>query len=340
MAENEQVEEIVGNIQTTIFTDNVTEFQAKKYFFTYHIKDDESFESAFLALEGLTVLCDKWIWGEEYGKSGKTPHIQGAFILTGKMRACTIQKHFFKNGVTLRKLKNWGSAFQYCQKEGNKIATSEDIVKLIPLPCERKGDMYPWQRKLYDELVVSECNNKNASLLEYHDILDRKIFWYWSASGCTGKTTFARYLHRKFGFIALSGKASDMKHSIVEYKKCNSCTPRGIVINIPRSVDSDYISYTGIEEIKDMFFFSGKYEGGMVDGNPPHVVIFANEPPDASKMSDDRWCIVNIDVVDPQYDFLEETDDDCEPPAEMIEEINHTVDVLDKAIKAIEINFD
>lgn len=283
----EQAEQIVGNIQTTIFTEEDNGFQAKKYFVTYHIKGDESFEQAFKRLEGLAEMCDKYIFGEEYGKSGNTPHIQGAFILKNKMRASTIQKHFFLNGVTLRKLKNWGCAFTYCQKEGHNIITNQQITALKKLACETT--MYDWQKEL-DSIVTREPD-------------DRVIYWYWSDKGCTGKTTFARYLHRKYGFIALSGRAADMKHAIVEYVKTNMTTPTGIVINIPRSVDAGFISYTGFEEIKDMFFFSGKYEGGMVDGNPPHLIVFANEMPDTSKMSDDRWSIKCLDPDD--YEWLD-----------------------------------
>ena len=286
---NEQGEQIVGNIQTTIFTEEDNGFQCKKYFLTYHIKGDESFEHAFSRLKELSDLCDKYIFGEEYGKQGKTPHIQGAFILKNKMRASTLQKHFFLNGVTLRKLKNWGCALTYCQKEGNNIMTNQQIVKLKNLPCEHWDNMKDWQRGL-DQIIRSDPH-------------DRVIYWYYSEQGGTGKTTFARYLHRKYGFIALSGKASDMKHAIVEYEKTNGATPTGIVINIPRSVDSGFISYTGFEEVKDMFFFSGKYEGGMVDGNPPHLVVFANEMPDTSKMSGDRWKIRNVECPDNVYDI-------------------------------------
>lgn len=282
MGDSEQNEQIVGNIQTTIFTEEDNGFQAKKYFVTYHIKGDESFEQAFSRLDGLAQLCDKYIFGEEYGKTGNTPHIQGAFILKNKMRASTLQKHFFLNGVTLRKLKNWGCAFEYCQKEGNNIVTNCRLNKLKKLPCDNPNNLYGWQIDL-ENLINREPD-------------DRAIYWFYSEKGNTGKTTFARYLHRKYGFIALSGKATDMKHAIVEYQKTNMTTPHGIVINIPRSVDPGFISYTGFEEIKDMFFFSGKYEGGMVDGNPPHLIVFANEMPDMSKMSDDRWIIRNVDV--------------------------------------------
>lgn len=99
------IEQISGNIQTEIcsakinvFTSDDNGFQAVKFFFTYHLEQGEqkdTFEQAFLKLEGLKSFCNKFVWGEEYGKSGKTPHIQGAFILKSKMRWSTIENNFF-----------------------------------------------------------------------------------------------------------------------------------------------------------------------------------------------------------------------------------------------------
>ena len=72
-----------------------------------------------------------------------------------------------------------------------------------------------------------------------------------------------------------------MKNGVIQYKINNDdCEPELIVINLPRSFNSEYLSYTGIEEVKDMCFYSGKYEGGMVVGNCPHLIIFSNELPD------------------------------------------------------------
>lgn len=103
---SEQTEQSLSNNHiTAIFTEKDNGFQAKKYFFTYHLQNNETFELIFNKLEDLKILCDKYIWSEEYGKSKSTPHIQGAFILKSKMRANTINKHFFNNKCHLVKIK-------------------------------------------------------------------------------------------------------------------------------------------------------------------------------------------------------------------------------------------
>lgn len=276
----EQNKNSASNIQIAEFTQEDTGFQSIKFFFTYHIKiEDESFEQAFQKLEGLKPLCNKFIWGEEYGKSGNTPHIQGAFILKRKSRATTLSNKFFTNGVSLFKLKSWEASITYCSKECNKIHTNVKLPKpLKKLPCE--DNLLWWQEEIC-KFMEEEPD-------------DRTVHWYWSAKGKMGKTNFGKYLHRKYGTLCLGGKSSDMKNGIIEFHKHQHYLPESIVINIPRSFNSDYLSYTGIEEVKDMFFYSGKYEGGMVDGNCPHVIILSNERPDETQLSMDRWHIVEI----------------------------------------------
>lgn len=111
----------------------------------------------------------------------------------------------------------------------------------------------------------------------------------------TGKTTFCKYLCVNHGFVMLGGKACDCKNGVIEYAKANcGRTPDKIVVNIPRSMDNK-VSYEAFESLKDMIFYSGKYEGGMVCGNCPHLYIFANFEPDVTMMSSDRWRILCVD---------------------------------------------
>ena len=72
-------------------------------------------------------------------------------------------------------------------------------------------------------------------------------------------------------------------------------------MNVPKCLESEgggYISYEALENIKDMYFYSGKYEGGCVNGNSPHIYIFANFPPDESKMTVDRHGKHRFRIVD------------------------------------------
>lgn len=266
---NSEIDEItLSNIQ---LQGDKPKFQCFDFFFTYHIQENDTFDEQFLLLEQLQPLCKRYIWGEEYGKSKETPHIQGGFCLKERKRADWIAKRFFKNGVSLFKMKSWNATVEYCQKEQNRVISSipKKYVKEIP-------ELYGWQENVL-EILKKEPD-------------DRHLHWFWEADGCAGKTTIQKYIYTHFeNSVVLSGKAADMKNGIMMLKEL----PKIVMINIPRA-SLDYVSYAGIEEIKDMFFFSGKYEGGMVCGPEPHVIIFANEPPQDGKMSEDRWVVHDI----------------------------------------------
>ena len=81
-----------------------------------------------------------------------------------------------------------------------------------------------------------------------------------------------------------------MKNQIVEYKNTVGRCPKIIFIDIPRQ-NLNYVSWGDIEEIKNMMFYSGKYEGGMVVGNKPFVCIMTNDMPNLEMLSEDRWKI-------------------------------------------------
>ena len=177
---------------------------------------------------------------------------------------------------------------QYCSKEKLEWTNFKIKKPLNKLACE--GNFYKWQTEIID-ILKGEPE-------------DRKIYWFYG-SGKAGKTTFMKYINRFYDYvIILGGKDADMKMGVINFKKMNNdCDPEIVIINIPKSFDSDYISYTGIENVKDMIFFSGKYEGGIVDGNNPFVFVFSNDPPDTTKLSEDRWMVYDIDNTEWDLDY-------------------------------------
>jgi len=80
-----------------------------------------------------------------------------------------------------------------------------------------------------------------------------------------------------------------MAKYIEEHKEA----PDIMVIDVPRSM-LDYVSYPGIEELKNGVCCSSKYESTSLRFNPPHVIVFANAPPDYDKMSMDRWRVTKL----------------------------------------------
>ena len=148
----------------------------------------------------------------------------------------------------------------------------------MPLPSP-----YPWQQ---------------AVLAILRGPVDpRTIYWIWERGGNTGKTTLLKHICSclpELRAIVVSGRPADVNYAICEHHKRLGSLPGCVLMNLPRSFDSSYLSYTALECVKDMLFFSPKYGSCMVNGEPPHVMIFANVPPDAGKLSRDRWRVREI----------------------------------------------
>eukprot|EP00918_Siedleckia_nematoides_P018882 GHVU01040327.1.p1 GENE.GHVU01040327.1~~GHVU01040327.1.p1 ORF type:complete len:286 (+),score=13.93 GHVU01040327.1:371-1228(+) len=246
---------------------------AIKWVFTFNNYTDQNYKTI---KKLCSVFCRTAVIGKEVGEQG-TPHLQGYIEFKTKARP----KSKFKFTDKIHWEKAQGSKednYIYCTKDGDFWTLNMDA------PYDLSLNLYPWQNYIVNRLSSS-----------YLD--DRTIYWVWDKEGCKGKTLLAKWLYLKMNkVVVLSGKAGDMKHGICEYQKNTGCLPKIIIINIPRST-LDYVSYTGIEEIKDMFFFSGKYEGGMICGRSPHVLIFANEEPQYDKMSADRWKVYNVEEL-------------------------------------------
>lgn len=220
---------------------------------------------------------NKFIIGKEVGENG-TPHLQIYVNFAQKIRFSAIKK--INDRLHIESAR--GSELEntiYCSKEGDYILRNLKIPK--PLKLIDENNLFNWEKIILD-IIKNEPD-------------DRSIYWFKDDSGKGGKTSFCKFLCARNGAIMLGGKSADMKNGVVEYKKTNGDTPELILINIPRSFDKNYISYTGIEEVKDMCFYSGKYEGGMVLGNCPHLFVFCNELPDTNEMSIDRWNIYDIE---------------------------------------------
>lgn len=286
MSSVEQIEQGGGNIQTPPLSKH---YANTKYVLTWHNFPVDAFEQIE---QKLCPLCNLYVFGEEYGKSGKTKHIQGAFILKGKkMRASAIQNLF---GVKfyLAGMKGTFEQQKYCIKEGNFILTNHTFKKeKRPKKFLQDNQLNAWELKI--------CN-----LIE-HEADDRNIYWFWSRDGNMGKTTFSKYLHNKYDACVIGGKSADSKNCIASYieNSEDKRAPEIVICPIPRSYGKEFISYEAIEMIKDMFFYSGKYEGGQVNDNSPHLFVFGNHTPNWDKMSGDRWAV--FEIIDKEGNYKE-----------------------------------
>lgn len=245
--------------------------QARKWCFT--LNNYTSDEIVTIVTE-LNSHSKKYVFQEETGENG-TPHLQGVFWHNKRLRLTQL-KSKISDRAHFEMCRNWEASIEYCRK--SETRTGKIWQKGVPKQIKTlsESQLYDWQKEIVD-IVKGEPD-------------DRKIFWYWESTGNVGKSTFCKYLVIKHKALILGGKASDMKYGIVQYINKHGDYPENIVIDIPRT-SRKFLSYQGLEEVKNACFFSGKYEGDMVVGNCPNLIIFANFKPDVEKMSKDRWVI-------------------------------------------------
>lgn len=236
------------------------------WFFTWN-----NYPSDWKEIFGSKPFFEKFAIQEETGEECGTKHLQGCVKLDAKRRATQFK---LPKQIHWEGCKDWDAAVAYCTKEDTR--TGEIYLKGITLkkPLKLINPTYEWEQNILN--IIKE------------DPDDRKIFWYWSKEGGRGKTQFAKYLAANHNAVPLDGKKNDILY-------CAAMFYSDIYTLILSRDQEHYVSYDALEKIKDGFFMCAKYESKPIVRNPPHVFVFANFPPEESRMSSDRWVITQLD---------------------------------------------
>lgn len=229
-----------------------------------------------------------FIFSEELGKSGETPHLQGYLEIKPKMRFTALKKCFASISSNLGSAhlgKSKGSRKEniiYITKEGGKVYHSGDIK--IPRPVIKMT---------YDKLRAEQKEIVDEFRKPEDPLFGRKVYWFWEGKGGWGKSLTCMYFIDQMDAFVVQGKNNDILCGITKYiEKYDECPPI-VIFDIPR-VNEGHVSYQAIEALKCGYFFSGKYESGMIRFNKPHVIIFSNEKPEEWKLTENRWIIKEL----------------------------------------------
>nr|UOF78733.1 rep protein [Cressdnaviricota sp.] len=273
------------------------------------------------------------IGGYELGEDGETPHIQG-FVHFDKRYSAHFVKKFLsgRDGSTIHveimsKNSTVEKSVTYCKKENRgffEVGSLENVSKQgkrsdlqsfmadvkagmkrmvdirekhpevyakyktfcreyvsdhLPKPEVEEHPLKPWQQRLWDRLEEEpEC---------------RKVIFVVDFIGNQGKTWFARYYCNKKenASVILPGKKADMAYVLDPLS-------RVIFVDAPRSKQGDFIQYDFLEEVKNGYVFSSKYESEIKKFGNVHLVVMMNEQPDRTKLSMDRYEIIEIEHND------------------------------------------
>lgn len=151
----------------------------------------------------------------------------------------------------------------------------EYIQDNSPLPPIETFPLRLWQQELNQLLIHEPCS--------------RKVNFVVDVVGNSGKSWFCHYycrLHEN-AQVLLPGKKADMAFAL-------RTDVRVLFIDAPRSKQSDFLQYDFFEDVKNGYIFSTKYESRIKYLNKCHVVVCMNEQPDLTKLSADRYNIINI----------------------------------------------
>lgn len=222
-----------------------------------------------------------WIIGKELGDKKQTPHLQCYVQWKNAISFNSMKKKFPR--ASLRKAK--GTPKQnliYCSKDNNyetnmDFRTPQKIEIEEVLKEYKETKWHEWQQNILN-LLKTKPNN-------------RTINWYVDKKGNSGKSYLCKYIDIKYDVILCEGKQNDIFNQLKTYVDEKKKFPTIIICDVPRS-SVNYINYGALEKLKNGHVYSGKYEGGKMIFRSPHVIVFANEFPDYSKMSEDRWNVV------------------------------------------------
>jgi len=267
----DHLDQTVGNTNTTVPT--TKKFRSWAITVNNPTQTPDQMDQIFRSLG-----CEAWIFQLEKGSSG-TPHYQGCFRF--KSQRVWPKEEF--PGAHLEPCRDWRKSIVYCQKLEGRLAGPWSHGVVIKPTLKVITDLYPWQQAIVDRLKTPAE--------------DRKILWVWEPNGNVGKTQLCKLIcatNRNAIFVG-SGKPSDVKYAIAAMLQ-DERYPEVVLFGLPR--EYEHFKVTVLEEVKDGIFFSSKYESGMVMFNSPHIIVFANRPPDdMSGLTPDRWEIYTVNDI-------------------------------------------
>lgn len=155
----------------------------------------------------------------------------------------------------------------------NYMAWAKECWAYRPQPnLTSKITLRDWQ-----QTIVERLSGQN----------DRQILWVYDKDGGKGKSVLTNWLmDNKNAYMFNGGRMGDIAHAYNNQEF--------IVVDLPRSMDTDFTPYKAMECFKDGRIFSPKYNSCMKRFAPAKVIVFSNNMPDVAKMSRDRWDIVDI----------------------------------------------
>jgi len=262
------------------------------------------------------------VYQREAGEQG-TEHFQGYVELT-KRKTMHAMKTWLPRAHFERRRGTQAEARAYCMKEDSRVDGPWELGTFVENSAGKRTDLEDvrdaimdgaTRRSIYLEYpaVAARCPRYIDSLFEIRredsyepigeftakfpwqqrvldyvggPVNERDIYWVHDPFGNSGKTFLARYLVDSFdAFYSNGGKGTDI---------CYAYDGQPVVIFDYVRDSKDYVNYGVIEQLKNGILTSGKYESKTKRFKQPHVLVFANFPPEDGKFSRDRLTVLEL----------------------------------------------
>ena len=228
---------------------------------------------------------------------------------------------------TIKSQKQWSNSRNYLAKEDQENTDLQESPSILTVLSkagsfqelvEGAVQMDPdnWKsanalKTMWDSASKSHLRNQVQMSwkphLPWHSFLEqvveerpdvRTILWIYDRVGNKGKTMMAKFLFSqnpaKWLITKDMGTSRDAA-TIVSNALLQGWEGWGVIVDLPRQAENARRRiYPILEEIKDGFVTATKYQGGTVTFPHPHLVVFANWPPQVGALSIDRWDIREI----------------------------------------------
>lgn len=264
-----KIADIVSNseVESVILEDDSTPSPKQAPARVHHFFTFNNYDSAdiYILEKCLGEICYMFCFQEE---CVETPHLQGVISLKKRGRWTEFG---LPRKIHWEAVRDVTASYRYCSDFEKR--TGGIWTKNFQVPYHFSlTNFFPWQQDILKTLS-SEPD-------------DRSVWWFWSERGGIGKSTFVKHLIMNKNAIALTkGRYSDVCNLIF---KTNMDKCRCVIFDLPRN-NGNRISYDAIESIKNGMIVNMKYETGGMCFRSPHVLVFANSPPNEEALSNDRW---------------------------------------------------
>lgn len=267
---------------------------------------------------GKVVYC---IAGKEVSSTG-TPHLQG-FISFQKQTSFTQAQAILGGKPHLEICRSIPHAIEYCKKDGdylqygtppanqlngtrNEFQGFIDAVKggvrdrkilrethaNIMARYPRYAEAILRDYRVKQDIVILPLRAWQQSVLDYiiNPVHPREVVFVIDEKGNAGKSYLAALIESQYGNVQVMrpGKVADMAH---EYEE----TTKILIVDVPKS-KVEHFQYDFLECVKDGRLFSPKYDSLTKRFPTPHVLVFMNEAPDPTKLSDDRYKYIDVNL--------------------------------------------